>query len=92
MVHAGKFGTKGGNTMKTIRRGIAIGVCGAIIGVTMSIVTASPVTAKAYARCDTKIANMEKQAAKDFSKGKLSAADYAKVQAEIAYHRKLWGC
>lgn len=63
-----------------------------MIGVVMSVTSAAPATGRAYARCDTKIATMEKQAAKDFSKGKLSAADYAKVQAEIAYHRQLWGC
>ena len=78
--------------MKTIRRTIAIGMCGIMIGETMSIVGAAPATGRAYAGCDSKIAIMEKQAAKDYKKGKLTAQQYANVQAEIAYHRQLWGC
>lgn len=92
IVGAGKFGTEGRHTMKTIRKTIAIGLCGIMLGATMSIVGASPATARAYARCDQKIENMEKQAAKDYKKGKLSAEEYEKVQDEIAFHRTLWGC
>ena len=78
--------------MKNVRKWVAVGCCGAIIGVSMSVFSASPATAKAYARCSQEVETMEKQAAKDYKKGKLSAAQYAKVQAEIAYHRQLWGC
>jgi hypothetical protein len=78
--------------MKVFKRLAAIGMCGIVLGVTASMVTAGPATGRYLARCDQKITNMEKQAARDFKKGKLSAEDYAKVQAEIAYHRELWGC
>lgn len=88
----GKFGTKGGNTMKIIRKTIALGLCGVILGGTMSVFGASPATARIYRNCDKKIDAMERQAAKDYDKGRLSAEDYAKVQAEIAFHRELWGC
>lgn len=78
--------------MKTIRKALAIGMCGIIVGGSMSVMGATPATAKIYRNCDKKIEQMEKQAAKDYQKGKLSAADYAKVQAEIAFHKQLWGC
>lgn len=78
--------------MKTIRRTIAIGMCGIMMGAVMSAVGASPATGRAYLRCDQKIATMEKQAARDYAKGKLTAEQFANVQAEIAYHRQLWGC
>lgn len=75
-----------------IRKYIAIGACGLAIGGVMSVFSASPATARAYSSCDQKIEKMEKAAARDYEKGKLSAEDYEKVQAEIAYHRELWGC
>ena len=78
--------------MKTVRRIIAVGICGAVIGASMSVMGAAPATAKLYSGCDKKISAMEKQAAKDYARGKLTAAEYANVQAEIAYHRQLWGC
>lgn len=78
--------------MKAARRIIAIGAVGVVIGTTMSMFTAAPATARLYAHCDQKIATMEKQASKDYDKGKLSAEDYDKVQQEIALHRELWGC
>ena len=78
--------------MKTLRRITAIGLCGIMLGTTASIVFAPTAQSRAYARCDKKVANMERQAAKDYAKGKLSAEDYDKVMSEIAYHRELWGC
>lgn len=77
--------------MKTIRKMAAIGACGIVLGAGMSVFSASPATARYYT-CDQQVASMEKSAAKDYKKGKLSLADYEKVQAEIAYHRQLWGC
>ena len=77
--------------MKTIRKVLAVGMCGIVLGAGMSVFSASPATARYYT-CDQQVKNMEKSAAKDYKKGKLSAEDYAKVQAEIAYHRELWGC
>jgi hypothetical protein len=78
--------------MKQLRRMLILATCGLVLGATMSLFSAAPATARLYAKCDKKIEVMEKQAAKDYEKGKLSADDYAKVQAEIAYHRELWGC
>lgn len=91
-MNVGKFGRKGGTTMSRIRKLIAIAACGVMIGALMSVFAAAPATGKAYARCDKKIETMEKQAAKDYARGKLSADEYANVMAEIAYHRELWGC
>lgn len=71
---------------------IVIGLCGIVLGAGMSIFGAAPATARLYGGCDKKIDAMERQAARDFDKGRLSAEDYAKVQAEIALHRELWGC
>ena len=78
--------------MKTIRRTIALAFCGILLGASMSFLGAAPATAKLYAGCDNKVDAMERQAARDYEKGKLSADDYAKVQEEIALHRALWGC
>lgn len=77
--------------MKTARKFIAIGICGIMIGVVGSISTTTTATARSY-NCDQRIESMEKKSARDYEKGKLSAEDYEKVQAEIAYHRELWGC
>ncbi len=82
----------GGQGMKAVRKIIAVGACGIILGAGMSVFGAAPATARLYAGCDKKIEQMEKQAAKDYQRGKLSAADYEKVQAEIDFHRTLWGC
>jgi hypothetical protein len=71
---------------------IAIGVCGLMIGGVMSVFGAAPATARLYSGCDNKIDKMEQQAARDYAKGKLTDAEYANVQAEIAYHHELWGC
>lgn len=81
-----------GETMKTLKKLIAIGTCGIVIGVGLSVMGTAPATARIYAGCDKKITNMENQAAKAYAKGRLSADDYARIQAEIAYHRQLWGC
>lgn len=77
--------------MKVSRKVIAIGMCGIVLGITGSVMSVPTASARFYS-CDQRIENMEKSSAKDYKKGKLSAEDYAKVQAEIAYHRVLWGC
>ncbi len=77
--------------MKAFRRITTLALCGILLGSTMSVMGAAPASAR-FSSCDQKISNMEKQAAKDYKKGKLSADDYAKIQAEIAFHRQLWGC
>ena len=81
-----------GTVMKAARKFLAIAVCGLTIGVAASMVATAPANARSYATCDSKVTSMEKSAARDFARGKLSAEDYAKVQAEIALHRQLWGC
>ena len=88
----GSSALKGGTTMKTLRRITAIGLCGIMLGTTMSVFMAAPADGRLYRTCDKKIENMERQAAKDYAKGKLSADDFDKVMSEIAYHRELWGC
>lgn len=78
--------------MKQMRRIVALGACGIMLGATASMFSAGPATARIYAKCDQKIVQMEKQAAKAYAKGKLTDAEYANIQAEIAFHRQLWGC
>lgn len=78
--------------MIKIRRYIALGFCGLMLGGVMASFSAAPATARIYRQCDKKVEKMEEQAARDYEKGKLSADDYAKVMAEVAYHRVLWGC
>lgn len=77
--------------MKAFRRITTVALCGIMLGSMMSILGAAPASAR-FSSCDQKIDSTEAQAARDFAKGKLSADDYAKVQAEIAFHRQLWGC
>lgn len=78
--------------MMVIRRTLTIAMCGVLLGGLASVMVASPASGRSYFRCDKKIDNMERQAAKDYAKGKLSADEYDNVMAEIAYHRELWGC
>lgn len=75
-----------------IRKLIAVGTCGLVMGGVMSVFTTAPATARIYRTCDSKVATMERQAAKDYQKGVLSEEDYLKVQSEIDYHKNLWGC
>ncbi|MCW2921112.1 MAG: hypothetical protein JWL76_986 [Thermoleophilia bacterium] len=77
--------------MKAFRRIGTLALCGIMLGSMMSIVGAAPASAR-FSSCDQKFDSSEKQAARDYAKGKLSDADYAKIQTEIALHRSLWGC
>lgn len=74
-----------------MRKIFAVGCCGLMLGGIASVFTAAPAQAR-FSNCDNKIDNMEKQAAKQYKQGKLSAQEYSNIQAEIAYHRDLWGC
>lgn len=78
--------------MKAARKIVAIGMCGVMLGGIGSVMLAPSAGARVYSSCDSKIERMEAQSARDYAKGKLSAEDYERVQAEIAYHRELWGC
>jgi hypothetical protein len=78
--------------MKMARKMIAIAGFGLVLGVGMSVFGTAPAGARIYSSCDNKITIEEKQAAKDYAKGKITAEEYANIEAEIAYHRQLWGC
>lgn len=77
--------------MKRIRKIIAVSICGIVIGGTMSVMTTSSATARNYS-CDQRIDSMEKKAARDYAKGKISDETYLNIQAEISDHRDRWGC
>jgi hypothetical protein len=77
---------------KTIRKIVAIGCAGAVIGAGASVFMASPASALIYARCDQQLDTLEAQAAAQYKKHKLTDAQYAAIQAEIAQHRQAWGC
>lgn len=78
--------------MGKARKIVAIGTCGLVLGGIMSTFGASTATGRAYSTCDQRAVKIEKQAARDFAKGKLSQADYDKVMQEVALHKELWGC
>lgn len=78
--------------MKTVKRMIAIGSCGLVLGVGASVFGTAPATARFHYGCDKKIDKMEQSAAKDYAKGKMSAKDYAKAMDGVNYLRTLWGC
>jgi hypothetical protein len=77
--------------MKRIRMTAAILACGLVIGGVASVSTAPTASAGVY-WCSNKVDNMEKQSARDYAKGKITAEEYDNLQQEIAYHRELWGC
>ncbi|MCW2922752.1 MAG: hypothetical protein JWM98_156 [Thermoleophilia bacterium] len=78
--------------MRKVRKIAAIGMCGLVLGGTMSVLAAPGAEGRIYSTCDQRIDNMETQAAKDYKKGKITKAQYDAVLAEVAYHRQLWGC
>lgn len=78
--------------MRKVRKIMVIGMCGLTMGGIMSVFGAEQASGRIYSTCDQKVDAMEKQAARDYKKGKLSEEDYAKVQAEVLLHRTLWGC
>jgi len=75
-----------------IGKWIGIATLGAVIGVSVSMLTAAPATAIAYARCSQEVTVMERQAAKDYKAGRITADQYAAAQQRIANHRERWGC
>lgn len=77
--------------MKTVRKFLAIGMAGLVLGGAMSVVAAPSAGARTY-WCDQRIESMEKKSAQDYKKGKITDEEYAKIQDEIAYHKELWGC
>ncbi|MCW2961999.1 MAG: hypothetical protein JWM25_1715 [Thermoleophilia bacterium] len=78
--------------MKKMRKIIAVGCCGLVLGGIASVFVASPATARIYARCDQQVDIMEADAAKQFKRGKLTQAQYDSVMASLAAHRVAWGC
>lgn len=91
MMAVGKFGTGGGYTMKAPRKFIAIGMCGIMLGGISSVMMAPAASARFY-NCDQRIDTMDKKSAQDYKKGRISEAEYLKIQADIAEHREVWGC
>jgi hypothetical protein len=77
---------------KTVRKIIAIGCAGAVLGTGASVFMASPASALIYARCDQQLSQLEAAAAAQYKKHKLTDAQYAAILAEIAQHRLDWGC
>ena len=86
------MGFEGVGMRKTLRKVIAVGVTGAVIGGTASVFMASPASGRIYARCDQQLTSLEKAAATQYKKGKLTKAQYDAILAEIAGHRSDWGC
>lgn len=77
---------------KTVRKIIAIGCAGAMLGAGASIFAAAPASALLYARCDQQLDSLEAAAAAQYKKHKITEAQYAAIMAEIAQHRLDWGC
>ena len=77
--------------MKRIRMIAAVLACGVMIGSLSSIYMAPSAGAANY-WCSNKVENMEKSAAKDLAKGKITQEQYDKLMLEVAYHQELWGC
>jgi hypothetical protein len=77
--------------MKRIRLMATILACGLVIGSVASIYTAPSASAGAYF-CSNKIEKMEKDAAHDLAKGKITQDEYDKLMQEVAFHQELWGC
>ena len=88
----GKLGFEGVRMKKTLRKIVAIGLVGAVIGGGASVFMAAPASALMYARCDQQLDALEAQAAAQYKKGKLSNAQYQAILADIAAHRVAWGC
>jgi len=78
--------------MNKVRKMIAVGMLGLMLGASMSMFTASPVGARAALYCDNQVRNEEAKAQRDFAKGKISQYEYDNLMAEAAYHREIWGC
>ncbi|MEO6867532.1 MAG: hypothetical protein ABI200_05880 [Gaiellales bacterium] len=69
--------------MKTFRRIIAVAMCGVMLGGLMSIMGASPATARIYRQCDKKVDVMEMQAAKVYEKAEQNLS-----KAQEKYDKK----
>ena len=77
---------------KTIRKVMAIGCAGMVLGATASMFVASPASGLAYARCDSQLTSIEKSATTYYNSGKITKAQYDAIMAEAAAHRLAWGC
>ncbi|MCW2972412.1 MAG: hypothetical protein JWN72_685 [Thermoleophilia bacterium] len=86
------MGFEGVRMKKSLRKIIAIGLVGAVVGGGASVFMAAPASALMYARCDQQLDALEAQAAAQYKKHKLTDAQYKAVLADIAAHRVAWGC
>lgn len=75
-----------------VRKLIAIGCCGIMLGGVASVFVAGPATARFASRCDQIVDAQEAQAAKDLKRGRISQERYDELMASFAQHRVLFGC
>ena len=75
-----------------LRRIIAVGCCGIMMGGIASVFVAGPATARISSRCDQIVDAQEAQAAKDLKRGRSTQARYDQLMAQFAEHRALFGC
>ena len=78
---------------KTIRKIIAIGCAGTVLGATASMIVAGPASALiTYPRCDAQLTQQAKDATRLYNSGAITKAAYDRAMAENAAHRIAWGC
>lgn len=75
-----------------VRKIIAVGCCGVVLGGIASVFVASPATARLASRCDQILDTQEAQAAKDLKQKRITQARYDQLMAQFAQHRALFGC
>ena len=77
---------------KTIRKVMAIGCAGMVLGAGASVFVASPASALAYARCDAQATQAEKDLLKQFQSGMMTQAQYDYAWANLQARRIQMGC
>jgi hypothetical protein len=75
-----------------MRKIIAVGCCGIVLGGIGSVFMAAPSTAAFSSRCDRVLDDQEAQAAKDLKKHRITQERYDELMAQFAQHRLLFGC
>lgn len=75
-----------------VRKIIAVGCCGIMLGGIASVFVAGPASARISSRCDQILDDQEAQAARDLKRGRITQARYDQLMAQFAEHRALFGC
>lgn len=75
-----------------MRRLVAIGTCGLVMGGVMSVFAAPQATGRIMARCDQRIGQLESEAAREHHEGKRTTAQYEAALERIAAKQQEWGC